>query len=189
MATKDEDLKQKIKSAYEMVTSLNIAEDALKLEAFKFALGDFPEAIINKVNNFKEDKVSNQNPSVQAIAKGLGVQEDNVEIVYILSEGELKLNISPSTLPRSGAEAMRELAVLYSVGRKHAGLGESTSFDSLKSTLDDFGRLDKKNFAAVMAGLRPRLSVDGKGADRSLTPKRPADDWAKELVTKYSTIS
>lgn len=181
------EIQQNLKAAYEMVKNLNIEEPHLQQEAFKYALsmlaGNSPAT-----NTDKAVMAATRQGSVyEQIAQGLDIPVEVAELFYDLNGGELALNIPAKVLPDGASAAMREIAVLLAVGRKHAGISPSTSYERIRKLCDDHGRLDKKNFAAILNGLKPRLTTTGKGSERELVPKRPADEMAREILTRYST--
>jgi hypothetical protein len=191
-----DELLDAINTAYDAVKKSNVKEDALQLEAFRFAL----DALIAQSSKAGtgEDKTSIGQSSISTIATGdpiseiaraLGVDGESAELIYDIRDGVMYLNLPTKALPDSASGAMREIAVLLSVGRKYAKLGASTPYDLIRSVCDEHGRLDKKNFAAAMNSLRPRLVSTGKGPNKDLAPKRPADDLAKEYLLRYATLN
>lgn len=193
METKD--IKQQIEEAYKIVSESGIKEEALQLQAFKYALqmsthgATFhSQAAPSHTPNISQPPY-HQEAGLVGIAKSLDVPYDVIELFYDMVDGELTLNLPPKVLPDSASAAMREIATLITVGRKHAGVGMSTSFDLIRVVCDDNGKLDKKNFAAAMSQMKPKLVPSGKGTNKELIPKRPADDLAKELILKYNSIT
>lgn len=189
------DIKQQIRVAYKIVSESEIKEDALQLQAFKYALqmgthgiAVSSQAAPNHTPNSGQP-AHHQEAGLIGIAKSLDVPYDVIELFYDIVDGELTLNLPPKVLPDSASAAMREIAILITVGRKHAGIGMSTSFDLIRVICDDNGKLDKKNFAAAMSQMKPKLVPSGKGTNKELVPKRPADELAKELILKYNSIT
>lgn len=190
-----DDIKQQIKVAYRIVDESGIKEEDIRLHAFKYALQ--ASVHTSAVNAQSAPNLaprighlaSAQETGLSSIAKALDVPYDIVELFYDIADRELTLNLPPKVLPDSASAAMREIAVLLTVGRKHAGISMSTSFDLIRVVCDDNGKLDKKNFAAAMNQMKPKLVPSGKGAVKELVPKRPADDLAKELILKYNSIT
>lgn len=190
-----EDIQKQIQDAYKIVSESNIKEETLQLEAFKYALQMVTQGTTTHVqkNTHNAPNIDpathHQELNLKGIANALNVPYDIVELFYGMADGELTLNLPPKVLPDSASAAMREIAILLTVGRKHAGMGMSTQFDLIRTVCDDNGKLDKKNFAAAMSQMKPKLVPGGKGANKELVPKRPADDLAKELILKYNEIA
>jgi hypothetical protein len=189
------DIKQQLEEAYKIVSESGIKEEVLQLQAFKYALQmgthgatAHSAATPSHASNTSQSP-HHQEAGLMGIAKSLGVPYDVIELFYDMVDEELTLNLPPKVLPDSASAAMREIAVLITVGRKHAGIGMSTSFDLIRVVCDDNGKLDKKNFAAAMSQMKPKLVPSGKGTNKELVPKRPADDLAKELILKYNSIT
>lgn len=191
----DKDIKKQIEDAYKIVSESRIKEEALQLEAFKYALKMATyhapaNAVVNPSDTPKGgDNSQRQEQGIAGIARALDVPYEVAELFYDTVDGELTLNLPPKVLPDSASAAMREIAILIAVGRKHAGIGMSTSFDLIRMVCDDNGKLDKKNFAAAMNQMKPKLVPSGKGTNKELVPKRPADDLAKDLILKYNSIT
>ena len=191
---KSEEIEKHIKEAYSIVTKSDIKEEALQVEAFRYALkmnGLHPADSASKVDagSTGGGAAMTQDTGLAGIAKGLDVPYEVVELFYDIAGEELTLNLPPKVLPDSASAAMREIGILLSVGRKHAGMGVSTSFDLIRTVCDDNGKLDKKNFAAAMSLMKPKLVPSGKGTNKELVPKRPADDLAKDLILKYNSVT
>jgi hypothetical protein len=193
---KSEEIEKSISQAYSIVSKTDIKEEALQVEAFKYALRMSSTGAVahtppegGGVTATNNGTVATQNTGLAGIAKGLDVPYEVVELFYDIAEDELTLNLPPKVLPDSASAAMREIAILLSVGRKHAGMGVSTTFDLIRTVCDDNGKLDKKNFAAAMSLMKPKLVPSGKGTNKELVPKRPADDLAKDLILKYNSIT
>lgn len=192
---KAEDIKQQIENAYKIVNESGVKEEELRLQAFKYALRmathdlavDAPSTPSHTPSTARTTGI--QEVGLTGIAKALDVPYDIIELFYDMVDDELTLNLPPKVLPDSASAAMREIAILLTAGRKHAGIGMSTSFDLIRAVCDDNGKLDKKNFAAAMSQMKPKLVPSGKGANKELAPKRPADDLAKELILKYNSIT
>jgi hypothetical protein len=186
----ESEIKAKIDSAYKIVHDAKIQEEFLQVEAFKFALGTNVVVAQPKAGGTSstQPQVEGDDDRISKIAAGLGIDYHVIETLYTVEEGELTLNLSPKLIPSANTPAMKEIAILLAVGRKHAGLGASTPFELIRSACDDNSRLDSKNFAAAMNSLKPKLGLAGKGS-KELVPKRPADDLAKELIQKYSATT
>lgn len=192
---KSEDIKQQIEDAYKIVNESGVKEEEMRVQAFRYALQmathgpgvGAPVAPSHAPSNGHTS--SHQEAGLAGIAKALDVPYDIVELFYDMADDELILNLPPKVLPDSASAAMREIAILLTVGRKHAGMGMSTSFDLIRVVCDDNGKLDKKNFAAAMSQMKPKLVPGGKGVNKELVPKRPADDLAKELILKYNSVA
>ncbi len=191
IVTADE-LEQNIKTAYGIAKRSGIEEPDLLNEAFKYALNmmvaDKPQAKQHEYNNSDNNTEAGTGTIHEKIARGLDLPLDTIELLYDINDGELALNLPTKALPDSASAAMREIAVLLAVGRKHAGISSSTPFEVIRIVCDEHGKLDKKNFAAAMSSMKPRLTTAGKGTDRELVPKRPADDLAKEIINRYGQI-
>lgn len=176
-----------IMAAYKIVKNSGIQEEHLQVEAFKYALaGGAPHTQSKDIKEPSEAHASVGTAGLATMPQALGISADIVELFFSVADGELVLNLPTKALPSSSSAAMRDIAVLLAVGRKYAGLGTGTSFDLIRTACDDNGKLDKKNFAAAMNQLKPRLVTTGKGPAKDLVPKKPADDLARELLVKYN---
>ena len=184
----EEQIEEKITSAYKLVKKANIQEEVLLVEAFKFALG----ANVTAVPLSSAMATAHTTPIVEGahselskLATALGISYDIIELFYAIEDNELSLNLPSRLVPTGNTPAMKEIAIMLSVGRKHAGFGAGTPFELIRAACDDNGKLDSKNFAAAMNSLKPNLVPSGKGA-KELVPKKPADDLARELIQKYN---
>lgn len=186
----ESEIEEKITSAYKLVKKASIQEEALLVEAFKFALGTNvtiaplpgPQAINS---GSAVPQVVGAHDELSKIAAALSLDYEVIELFYAIEDGELTLNLPSKQVPNGNTPAMKEIAIMLSVGRKHAGLGAGTPFELIRNACDDHGKLDGKNFAAAMSSLKPNLVPAGKGS-KELVPKRPADDLARELIQKYN---
>ncbi|HEY8992488.1 MAG TPA: hypothetical protein VIM37_01415 [Candidatus Microsaccharimonas sp.] len=184
----EEQIEEKITLAYKLVKKADIQEESLLVEAFKFALGtNVTAAPMSSVGPTAHalPLVEGAHVELSKIATALGISYDIIELFYAIEDNELTLNLPSKLVPAGNTPAMKEIAIMLSVGRKHAGLGVGTPFELIRTACDDHGKLDSKNFAAAMNSLKPNLVPSGKGA-KELVPKRPADDLAKELIQKYN---
>lgn len=189
----ENNIQAQIEKAYQLVKKTGITEDILLAEAFKFALhaGANHDSVMTDLSSKAPISSSTQaaQSGLMGISKALDISIDIVELFFDMTDGDLTLNLPPKVLPDATSAAMREIAIVLTVGRKHAGLGMSTPFDLIRSICDENGKLDGKNFAAAMNLMKPKLVPSGKGTSKELVPKRPADDLAKELVLKYNEIA
>lgn len=183
----EEQIEEKITSAYKLVKKVNIQEEVLLVEAFKFALGT--NIIATPLSSgttaaHAQPLIEGAHMELSKLATALGISYDVIELFYAIEDNELALNLPSKLVPAGNTPAMKEIAIMLSVGRKHAGLGIGTPFELIRAACDDHGKLDSKNFAAAMSSLKPNLVPSGKGA-KELVPKRPADDLARDLIQKY----
>jgi hypothetical protein len=183
----NDNLEEQIKQAYATVIGAGIKEEGLQVAAFNYLLNasQTSAGTTGKTTTPQPD----QDDTITRIANGIGIDYEIAELFYDATGEELDLHIPVKALPDTASAAMRDIAILLSVGRKHAGLGASTAFDLIRAACDENGKLDKKNFAAAMSLLKPKLVPTGKGTAKELTPKRPADDLAKEILVKYNNIT
>lgn len=187
----ESEIEEKITSAYNLVKKINITEETLRLEAFKYALGmNVQVPLVGTQPGLigVAPQSSGAHDELSKIAAALNLSYDVVELFYGIEGGELTLNLPSKLVPAGNTPAMKEIAIMLSVGRKHAGLGTGTPFELIRTACDDHGKLDGKNFAAAMNSLKPNLVPAGKGA-KELVPKRPADDLARDLIQKYNGVA
>lgn len=188
-----DELEACVKTAYAIVKRAGITEEPLTVEAFKFVLATLAAesglgvepAAYEKPRGPRQGRAVATGSVHDNIAAALDLPADTVELFYVVHDGVLSLNLPVKAMPGSTSAAMREIAVVLTVGRKHAGLGDRTPFELIRAACDEYGKLDKKNFAAVMGSMQPRLVPSGKGAERELTAKKLADSLAKEILIKY----
>lgn len=184
------EIKEKLSAAYTVAKKIGITEESLLLEAFKFALGTNTNDShgTSTPSPAQHAQVNGSDDEITKIAKALNLDYEVVELFYGIEDGELTLNLPTKLLPSSNTPAMKDIAIMLSVGRKHAGLGMGTPYELIRAVCDDHGKLDKKNFAAAMSSMKPNLVPTGK-AVKDLVPKRPADDLARELIQKYNVTT
>jgi hypothetical protein len=187
-----------VRRAYDIVRNVGIEEESLKLAAFAYALGqngagglpDSVEPVVTSLHANKQPKADSGLPnSHEKIANALGVPITTIEVLYDIASDVLTLNLPTSALPRSSLAAMKEIAILLTIGRKYAGISASTTgtpFELIRTACDEQAKLDKKNFAMAMGSMRPLLTVVGKGTARELVAKKPADNLARDILLRYS---
>lgn len=190
MKISEDEVERNIRQAYEIVRRIRIEEPDLLKEAFIYALGVVGDDISTAPASMNHGTSSSDVADVpyEKIAHGLDLPVGSVELLFELRGTALTLTLPAKTLPYSVSAAMREIGTLLAVGYKYAGLGAGAPFDAIRETCAEHNKLDKKNFAAAMTGMKPRVSVAGKGSQRELIPKRPADDLARELILRYAQI-
>lgn len=111
--------------------------------------------------------VPSERDLLMRIAHRLGVDLAIVQTVFVAQHGRLVLALGRDDLPRSRAPAMRQVALLLSVARAAAGLGETTSFELLREACADLDVLDSANAAAEFRRLG---MAQAPGAVRALRP-------------------
>jgi hypothetical protein len=96
---------------------------------------------------------------IGALSVKLNLLRETVEQVFEPDEDHgLRLILKRSMLPRPDqkAAAMRDVALLISVGRQGAGLEEYTSFATIRRECEDLAVLDSSNFATEVGRLEMR---------------------------------
>lgn len=186
----ESEIEEKLSTAYKVAKKTGITEESLLLEAFKFALHPNTNGsqVVPTPPPARKAQVNGVDDEIAKIAKALNHDYEVVELFYGMEDGELTLNLPTKLIPSSNTPAMKNIAIMLSVGRKHAGLGLGTPYELIRTVCDDHGKLDKKNFAAAMSSMKPNLVPTGKAA-KDLVPKRPADDLARDLIQKYNTTT
>ncbi len=183
-------LETHIQRAYDTVSRIGIREENLRLEAFRYALQTISAAqavVGNEPHITSTLSMTSQTPYAK-IASALNVPLEVVEVLYDANDRDLALNLPSNALPKSSLAAMREIAIVISVGRKYALQGATTPFEIIRAACDDQAKLDKKNFAMAMGSMRPMLTTTGKGVSRELIAKKPADNLARDILLRYGQL-
>ncbi len=189
-----DDVLRHIKMAQAIVEESELEGESLRLAAFSFALDHLDtlesndEQTRTTATTYPTPNKTTSDTGYEKISRALDVPLETVELLYDLAEAGIALNLPPKKLPRGASAAMREIAIILTVGMKYAGIAEATSFDVVRAACEDHGKLDKKNFSAILGSMRPALIVTGKGTEKALIAKKPADTLAREILVRYSQI-
>lgn len=122
---------------------------------------------------------------IAAVTK-IGIE--TLELIYDVSDGDLKYVISAKKLASGKAEATRQLARIVALGRQAAGIEEWTASSTIREVVSDYGKFDPANFASHVMGLDKdnAIIVRGKGAAREIKITRSGiesmSDAIKELM-------
>jgi len=120
----------------------------------------------------------------------LKVDRDTLELIYDVRDGEPHVVVSPKKLPENKALATRQLGQLVAAARQAAGLEEWTSATTIRVVVQDYGRLDRGNFAVTLQQLDNACLIRGKGKQREVKVTRPGlENTAELLRTMAGTAS
>jgi hypothetical protein len=100
------------------------------------------------------------------LAKRLRLEQDTLVDVFDLEDGEPRLIVPPSRLPRQRARAMRVVALLVASARQGAGIDDGwTATAVLRDACKEMGVFDQANFAAEITAVEG-LAFKGSGVSR-----------------------
>lgn len=123
---------------------------------------------------------------VPRIAAKLKVDQQLVEDVYAVDDGELKVVVAASKLEKTKAGATKQLALLVAAGRQGAGLETWTQSDELREVAKDFGKFDVTNFGKQLRELDDPFNFTGSGTNIKVKVNRGGWEAATALVTKLA---
>lgn len=96
---------------------------------------------------------------VDAIARYFNIQPEEVGHIFETSSEEPVLQVHTGALASSRAVATREIALL--IGGARTSLGLDTSTSHIRSAVDEYRKLDSRNFMATL-GAMSEISVLGR---------------------------
>lgn len=96
---------------------------------------------------------------VDAIARYFKIEPDEVGYIFATSGEEPVLQVHTGGLAGSKAEATREIALL--IGGARTSLGLDTSTSHIRLAVDEYRKLDSRNFMAIL-GAMSEISVLGR---------------------------
>lgn len=96
---------------------------------------------------------------VDAIARYFKIEPEEVGHIFATSGEEPILQVHSGSLASSKSEATREIALL--IGGARTALGQETSTSHIRSSADEYGRLDPSNFMKIL-GAMSEMSVLGR---------------------------
>jgi hypothetical protein len=131
-----------------------------------------PTAAAGPLSSHGPDTSPNAQPPddlLSEIARRLEVAPENIERIYDIDDGQVRLAIKRSMLPDADRKAAgtRHVSLLVAVGRQAAGTEEETAFAVMRDECQAFGVLDSANFSAEVGKLDFRV----KGGRNSRTAK------------------
>lgn len=116
------------------------------------------------------------------ISAATKLEIDDLETVYSERDGILELVLPARRLANDMANATRQLAQIYGLGRQLAGLEEWTTFVSVREVVASYGKLDSKNFASHVAKLDDVSSIRGKSPNKEFKIHRTGREKVLELL-------
>lgn len=116
------------------------------------------------------------------IAASMKLSREVLELVYDVQDGQPSLVISAKKLSDRKAEATKVIAQLVAGARQAAGLDEWTSVGTIRSVVNDYGRLDSNNFAVAIQGLDKICLYRGKSTSRELKVTRAGMEEIAALI-------
>lgn len=96
---------------------------------------------------------------IDAMARYFKIEPEEVGYIFKTSDEEPVLQVHAGGLAGSRAEATREIALL--IGGARTALGQDTATSHIRTAVDEYGKLDSRNFMAIL-GAMPEISVLGK---------------------------
>ncbi len=96
---------------------------------------------------------------VDAIARYFNIEPEEVGHIFETSSEEPVLQVHSGGLADSRAEAAREIALL--IGGARTSLGLDTATTHIRLAVDEYGKLDSRNFMATLGGMS-EISVLGR---------------------------
>jgi hypothetical protein len=182
------DLVERLAAALDAVEQAGIPAE-LRAEAFAYALAEMGGAAgaSQKRNESGESAAAADPDSLLAtMAKRLGHDLEVIAHVFEQEGEDLHLIVSKAQLPHGGsrAGAMRDVALLLSVGRQAAGLEDYTPTTLIRKECEEIGVLDSSNFSVEVAriGMRAR----GGAKSREVHANRHQFAQAAELMQEIA---
>ena len=125
---------------------------------------------------------------LRKVASKLGLEREQLQYVYDVEDGQVLLAVAPSKLSSSKAQAMRDVALLLSVGRQASGNEERTPFEPIRQQCADMGVFHTDHFAGQVAKLGDAdlATFKGKGRSRELRVTGRGYEAARELILGLS---
>jgi hypothetical protein len=176
--------------AARLVTDLDLPEH-LQVEAFRHAVGllttePSPSRASTEASKSPAQTATGQ-MDVATISRKLGISAAEVENVFTVDGDQLQLIVAPSRLSNTRRAAMRELILLYVIGRQTGGWdASSTSIATVRSACESYGPkfFDTNNFMNAIADLGDALRKVGEGKDLRLILTPSGVDMGKQLIRK-----
>ena len=130
--------------------------------------------------------------TLERIVERLGIPDEVVRRVYADVEGILQVIVPPSRLAASRRASMRELSLLYVVGRQTGGWDKtSTSLVETRSACEAYGPrfFDGNNFINSLNDLGDSIRRTGQGKDVGLILTPTGIDAGRETVVRLGGSS
>lgn len=200
------ELTESIKSAWKAVQDSGVPEHVQEV-AFKECLGsllgsapttrhsDSPKTSASGGINGGNGDIDGDMPAideaevVNAVAEETGVPAENLEQIFHVDQGVVKLIGSGSRFGSSTADKARNIALIVTVVRK-LGMGkQDTSFEVIKGAVDSKHAYDSKNFAPRHMTTVTGCVVKGDSKSRRLEAKGAGISAFASVVDKVLGIS
>lgn len=135
------------------------------------------------------DAAASPDGAFAPIAERFELSLDQIERIYTLDDGQIRLAIKRSMLPEpdSKAASMRDVSLLIASGRQAAGAEDETSFALMREECQALGVLDGPNFATEVGKLDFRLK--GGRNTRTVKANRHHFEEAAQLITRMLSRS
>lgn len=184
------DIAESLRIAQKAVDDAELREE-LQVAGFQWALSTLSDTRTNTSGQQTQappTSGASEGSILQRIASQLGVDHGAVAEVYEEDgDGGIRLVVPSRSLGKTNAQATQEIAILLTAGRTAAGLGEYTPVHEVRGWCDQYGRLDKGNFARHIAGLDDFMKISGSSPrNRNIALRKPGWERAQELVARLA---
>lgn len=125
-------------------------------------------------------------PSLQTMAKRLGLDPEMVRDVYYVDGDELGLSLAPSRFDPRKAAATKQIALLVAAGRQAGGWEEWTPVRIIRETVRDYGRFDQANFATTIKNIGHAFNLRGRAQQVEVRVTRPGLEQAAQLIRELT---
>ncbi len=128
-----------------------------------------------------DEALSTLSQRIDAVADFFDVEPDQVEHLFDVSQDEPALVLHSSKLESAKTPATRQIALLVTGLRTALGLDTTTKH--IRSTVDDFSRLDTSNFMGALVNMEGISVLGKKGSpNRAVRMKVIGHDEAQHVA-------
>jgi hypothetical protein len=120
------------------------------------------------------------------IGAAMKVDRDTLELVYAVENGEPQVVVSAKKLPANKSLAAKHLAQLVAAARQAAGLEEWTQVGTIRTVVQEYGRLDSGNFASSIKEMDKVCLIRGSGLKREVKVTKPGFEMTGDLIREIA---
>ena len=130
---------------------------------------------------------SGEAPSLEAVARGLGIESELISSVLSLESDAITIGAPTGRLPKAKADAAREVAIVCAAVNK--ALGREAHTGEVREILREYGKFDSPNFMASIKKISgDLLTVKGRPGtrDHELIIRRGGTEEAARIISRWA---
>lgn len=191
MMQSDKKVDEILREAADAVAASDVPED-LRSVAFAKAV-DLIAGTPTAINNFTEvdrhpnsvqPKVSYRGDQLEMISDKLDIELSIIQETFEAEDGIPQLIIARGKLANAKRAATKEIALLIAAARQAAEVEEWTESNTIRESVEMYGKYNKPNFASAISELEDDFSFSGKGQSRKVKVRREGFKNAGALVKR-----